>query len=64
MCVCVCKCVADPWSPSKRRLESVKTAVSLGIAGPARQCCDREQGRWSGKQTAEFVNVVVAVQSS
>ncbi len=62
--VCVCKCVAGLGSPSRRRLGSVETAVSLGLAGPACQCCDREQGRWSGKQTAEFVNVVVAVQSS
>lgn len=66
MYVCVCLCAAGPGSrsPSRRRLGSVETAVSLRLAGPARQCCDREQGRWSGKQTAEFVNVVVAAQNS
>lgn len=61
---CVCVTCPGPGSYSRRRLGSVETADSLGLARLARQCCDREQGRWSGKQTAVFVNVVVALQNS
>lgn len=62
--VCVCVAGPGPRSPSRRRLGSVETAVSLGLAGLACQCCDRGQGRWSGKQSTEFVYVVPAVQNS